>query len=97
VRDVLGDDRASDIEDQSPEDFADSRGVVITNNRGRSLAVANGNGSTGMTKADLEDSVDQALDILQAAYTPEASREELAAAVGDAIDALSGEDTGDED
>jgi hypothetical protein len=49
-----------------------------------------------MTKTDLEDAIDSALSILQAAYVPESDRETLAAAVGDAIDGLSGEDSGDD-
>jgi hypothetical protein len=45
--------------------------------------------------------MDQVTDILSDAYTPEASREDLAAAVGDALDALEGntpdDDDGDDD
>ena len=55
--------------------------------------MANGN---GLTKDDLAGMVDDATEVLQAAYTPEASREDLAAAVGDALDILSG-DSGDDD
>lgn len=56
--------------------------------------MANGN---GMTKADLQDCIDQATQILQDAYTPETSREDLAAAVGDALDVLVGNGTDDDD
>ena len=57
--------------------------------------MANGNGGT---KADLQDCVDEAASILEDAYTPEASREELAAAIGQALDILSGdEEEKDED
>jgi len=60
--------------------------------------VANGNGNDDMTKSELQDCVDQALDILQAAYVPEADRETLAQAVGDAIASLEGDlDDGDGD
>jgi hypothetical protein len=60
--------------------------------------MANGNGdNSDMTKAELEDCIDNATQILTDAYVPEADRETLAAAIGDALDALSGEDTGDED
>jgi len=105
VRDVLRDDeRADDIEDEPAEDYAERKGIVITDNPLESLepngskdrrekVVANGN---DMTKADLEDAVDEATSILEDAYTPEASREELAAAVGQALEVLSGEDE-DED
>ena len=47
------------------------------------------NGDT-MSKSDLQDCIDQATSILEAAYVPEADRETLAAAVGDALNALSG-------
>lgn len=63
--------------------------------------MANGNG--GLTKSDMSDMIDQAVQILQAAYLPEASREDLAVAVGDALDVLGGggddddDDTGDDD
>jgi hypothetical protein len=44
------------------------------------------NGATnGATKADLADAIDQAVDILSAAYIPEADRETLAGAVGDRV------------
>jgi hypothetical protein len=50
--------------------------------------MANGN---GMTKDELQDCIDQALDVLQSAYVPEADRETLAHAVGDAIAVLEGD------
>jgi hypothetical protein len=55
----------------------------------------NGNGSA-MAKQDLRDCIDEATDILEAAYIPEADRKTLATAVGDALAAVSG-DTGDDD
>jgi len=42
-----------------------------------------------------QDTIDQARETLEDAYTPEATRVELVAAVSDAIDILSGEDTED--
>ena len=57
--------------------------------------MANGNNDT-MTKADLQDCIDQATQILTDAYIPEASREDLAAAIGDALADLEG-DTGEDD
>jgi hypothetical protein len=96
ARDVLGDgESAGDIENESPEDYAERKGITITNPQ-RRITMANGGGN-GLSKADLQDCIDQATEILTAAYTPEASREELAAAVGDALDALSGEGDEDED
>jgi hypothetical protein len=44
-----------------------------------------------MTKADLQDCIDAATQILEDPYKPESSREDLAAAVGDALAALSGD------
>ena len=94
--DVLEDDDLADsLEDESPEDYAERKGIVITNSGQRRKDVANGNGSDDMTKSELQDCVDQALDILQGAYVPESDRETLAQAVGDAIAALEGD--GDED
>jgi len=97
ARNVLeDDDLADDLEDESVEDYAERKRLKISNLSQRRVdTVANGNG--GMTKSDLEDCIDQATEILTAAYTPEASREELAAAVGDALDALSGEADEDDD
>jgi hypothetical protein len=95
--DVLEDDDLADsLEDESPESYAERKGIVITDTpHPRRKDVANGNGNDDMTKSELQDCVDQALDILQAAYVPESDRETLAQAVGDAIAALEGD--GDED
>jgi hypothetical protein len=52
------------------------------------------------TKADLQDQIDQAIDVLDDAYAPESTREELAAAIGSTLDILRGEsddDDGDDD
>jgi hypothetical protein len=62
--------------------------------------VPNGNGETttgSMTKSDLEDAIDDAVEILTQAYVPEASREDLTGAIGDALSALQGDDAGDDD
>ncbi len=48
------------------------------------------------TKADLQDRIDEAVGILDDAYEPEASREDLAEAVGNALDVLRGEGENDE-
>jgi hypothetical protein len=108
LRNVLeDDDRADEVEAMSPDEWADEKGIVITNPEGRE-GVANGNGGNGdgvssMTKADLVDLVDQVTGILEDAYSPESSREDLASAIGDALDVLEGnggdedEDTDDDD
>jgi len=54
------------------------------------------NGDSDMTKPELQDCIDKATQILTDAYVPEASREDLAAAIGDALAALEG-DTADDD
>ena len=56
--------------------------------------MANGNS----TKTDLQDTCDQVEQILSEVYAPESSREELAGAIGDALDVLeNGPDAGDDD
>lgn len=45
---------------------------------------------------DLQDTIDEATSILEDAYTPEASREDLAEAIGQALDVLSGEEEEEE-
>jgi hypothetical protein len=95
LRDVLHDDtRADEVEDEDPEDYAERKGIVITNpSQRRQTTVANGD---TMSKSELADCVDQATSILEAAYIPESDRETLAQAIGDALNALSG-DYDDED
>jgi hypothetical protein len=53
--------------------------------------------ATGPSKADLQDQLDQIADLLSDAYDPESTREDLAAAIGDALDIANGEDTDDDD
>ena len=53
--------------------------------------------ANGYSKADLEDMTDRAIEILDDAYEPAASREELAEAVGSALDVLRGDDDEDDD
>jgi len=82
------------LEDESPESYAERKNLTISNSSKRRItAVANGD---TMSKGKLQDCIDAATSILEAAYVPEADRETLAAAVGDALNALSG-DYDDED
>ena len=46
---------------------------------------------------DLQDTIDQALEILEDAYAPEATRADLVTAVSSAIDILSSDEDGDEE
>ena len=48
--------------------------------------------ASGPSKTELQDTIDDAVEALNNAYTPEASREGLVAAVGEALDILNGED-----
>ena len=48
--------------------------------------------TTTTTKADLQAQIEDAIDQLEEAYTPESSREEMALAIGAALDTLRGED-----
>ena len=92
---MVGDEeRADEVEAESPEEYAERKRITITNPLKRRPNVANGN---DMTRAELQDVVDNAIQILTDAYTPESSREDLAAAVGEALDALEGNGGDDED
>ena len=83
------DDLADSSEDEDVESYAKRKGLKISNSpKRRTTAVANGN---DVTKNELQDCVDQATQILEDAYQPETSREEAMAAIGDALDALSGD------
>jgi len=45
----------------------------------------------------LQDQIDSAIEAIEEAYTPESSREDLAEAVGGALDILRGDDEDDSD
>jgi len=75
-------------------EYIEHRGLtVIDSNPRRKCFMPNNN----PTKADLEDIVDQVQSILEGAYQPESTREDLAATVGDALDALARPEEEDED
>jgi hypothetical protein len=86
-------DRADEFDGMSVEEYAEHRGLQIAGNprhRERKTAMA--------TKTELQEMVDSAIETLNEAYTPESTREDLAAAVGEALDILNGEDAdSDED
>jgi hypothetical protein len=101
-------DLADALESESAESYAERRGIVITNPaQKRRTTMANGNNGgngdddydfDGWTKQDCVDALNQVAQIADDAYDPMSSREDLAQAVGDIMDALSdGGDTGDED
>jgi hypothetical protein len=92
------DDRADEFDDMSVDEYAEHRGLQIANpkGKGRKTTMA----ASGPSKAELQDTIDSAIGVLDEAYAPEATREELAEAVGQALDILNGEedsDSGDED
>jgi hypothetical protein len=80
-------DRAEEFDSMSVDEYADHRGLELVSNPKRK-----GRKTTMATKSELQGQVDQAAAILNDAYTPESTREELATAVGDALDILNGED-----
>lgn len=90
----IGDqDRANEFDDMSVDEYAERRGFHLINplKRKRRTNMAN-----GITKADLQEQIDSAIEVLEDAYTPETNREDLAAAVGSALDILNGEDEEEE-
>ena len=81
-------DRADEFRGMSVDEYAAGKGIRLTNpQRSRTMAQ-----TAATTKADLQDQMDRAIEVLDDAYTPEASREELAQAIGQALDILRGED-----
>jgi len=85
-------ERAAEFDGMSVEDYAEHRGFELAANPRRKARK-----QTMATKSELEEQIDGALQVLNDAYTPEASREELAEAVGNALDILNGEDADDSD
>jgi hypothetical protein len=87
-------DRADEFDDMSVEEYAEHRGFELIANprrKARKRTMAEG------TKAELSDAIDEAVGVLNEAYTPEATREVLATAIGEALDILNGEDDSDAD
>ena len=87
------DDRADEFDEMSVEEYAEHRGFELVASNPRRKAR-----KTSMaTKNELQEMVDSAAAVLNEAYTPEASREDLAAAVGEALDILNGDEADDAD
>jgi hypothetical protein len=87
--------RAQEFAEMSTEEYADHKGLRLSNPQRRRTAMAKGNTNT-TTKADLQDQIDEAIGILDDAYQVESTREDLAEAISSALDSLRGE-TEDED
>jgi hypothetical protein len=88
-------DRAQAFDSMSVDEYAEHKGLRLSNptrkKKRRSKKMAN-----GFSKSDLEDMVDRAIDVLDDAYEPATTREDLANAVGSALDILRGEDEDDD-
>ncbi|HXP87709.1 MAG TPA: hypothetical protein VN841_23455 [Bryobacteraceae bacterium] len=89
-------DRAEEFEDMDVEEYAEHKGVRLANPRTfkRRNTMPK---STGPSKTELEGRIDSAIDLLDDAYAPETTREDLAEAVGKALDILKGEDEDESD
>jgi hypothetical protein len=90
-------DRASEFDSMSVDEYAEHKGLTLENptrktrkGKRRKAKMAN-----GYSKADLEDMVDNAIEVLDDACDVASSREDLANAVSSALDILRGEDEDD--
>lgn len=107
VEDVKGDpERAAEIEAESLEDYAERRKIELLNPKRRQRTMAK------RTEIDLqeqelaekdeelagrEEIIDSAHQLLDSVYTPEATRSQMAAAIGEALETLAGaEENGDD-
>jgi hypothetical protein len=89
VEDVLQDpDHADSIRDEDLEDWAERKHIRISNPP---------RSGSNMTKQEALDVLDEVQDILEDAYDPQSSREDLAKAIGDALDALDPQNGGEDD
>ena len=88
----IGDsDRASEFDDMSVDEYVEHKGLRLTN-PARKRKRREGKMANGFSKADLEDMVDNAIEVLDDACDVASSREDLANAVSSALDILRGED-----
>jgi hypothetical protein len=87
------DDRADEFDSMSVDEYAEHRGLQIANPRRPERK------TTMATKSELQEQLDNIAEVLNEAYTPEATREEVVAAVGQALDIINGDDddSADED
>ena len=85
------DDDADHFESMSANEYAEQKGLALVPNpktKLRSYSMA----QTGNTKVELESILDEVTDILEDAFDPTISREQMAQKVSDALDLLSDED-----
>ena len=88
-------DRAEEFDQMSTDEYAEHKGFTLnptSNSKEKVPALAT------PTKSDLEDQIEQAVNVLDDAYQPESSREDLVAAVSEALDILrnDGDDESDD-
>jgi hypothetical protein len=89
-------DRAEEFEGMSTDDYAEHKGYRLANSKRRFQNMPRlANQTAAPSKADLQDTIDSAIEILDDAYEPESTREELAEAVGSALRTL--RDEGEEE
>jgi hypothetical protein len=87
-------DRAEQFAGMSVDDYAERKGLRLQNPvRKRKVDMP---AELAATKTELQDQIDQAIELLDESYAPESTREELAIAIGQALDVLRGEDEDDD-
>jgi hypothetical protein len=92
-------EQADEFEEMDVEEYAEHKGFQIANprtNRRRKI-MAKRNPGPSPSKTELQGRIDDAIHLLDEAYAPESNREDLAQAVGKALDVLKGEDEDEED
>lgn len=87
-------DRADEFDSMTVDEYAEHKGLRLTNRaRNAKRRIPN---MPKSTKADLQDQIDQINDILSDAYDPVSSREDLAAAIGQALDTINVDEDDDD-
>jgi hypothetical protein len=91
------DDRASEFDSMNVDEYAEHKGLTLENptRKTRKRKRKETKMANGYSKADLEDMVDNAIEVLDDACDVASSREDLANAVSSALDILRGEDEDD--
>jgi hypothetical protein len=94
LRRIGNDAAADDFDSMTPEEYAEHRGAQILSNPGTRRPTHMAANAT--TKADLQDVIDQASELVDDALDPELTREDVVSKLKDISDVLSG-DSEDED
>jgi len=88
MRQIGNEEAADDFEGMSTQEYIEHAGLQVRNPRSKRNCYMPTN---GQTKDDLKEIIDTVEELLDNVYTPEASREEAMAAIGDALDQIQGE------